>query len=82
MFYLVNKENKLIRESENRMALRRIRRKSKEVAELRITEGITFKDSLKVKVIAKPIAKVEAKKVAPKKVVLKKAIVKKAIVKK
>lgn len=61
MFYLVGRKNTLVRESSSRMALRRIRRKSKNPDSLRITEGKNFADSLVKKEVKKVEAKVEAK---------------------
>lgn len=62
MFYLIDSNDKLVREHENKIALRRIRRKNPVKDSLRITEGETFKASLKN---AKEIAKaLEQKKVS------------------
>jgi hypothetical protein len=68
MFYLVDSNDKQIREHENKIALRRICRKSPMKDSLRITEGETFKRSLRnAKEIAKALEKKkEIKEKAPK----------------
>jgi len=64
-FYLVDKANVLVREHDNKMALRRIRRKQPKASSLRIIEGKSFKKALESeekKADKKPVAKVEATK--------------------
>lgn len=61
MFYLVDKKDELVRQSESRMALRRIRRKSTKPESLRIIEGDTLKKALAVKVEVKVATKKEEK---------------------
>lgn len=46
MFYLVDKQDNLVREHSDRRALRKIRRKLPKFESMRITEGETFKKSL------------------------------------
>lgn len=52
MFYLVDKSNGLVREHDNKMALRRIRRKQPKNDSLRIVEGKTLKEALKKEAVA------------------------------
>jgi hypothetical protein len=64
MFYLIDSNDKLVREHENKASLRKIRRKSPIKDSLRITEGDTLKQSLKN---AKDLSKaIEPKETAPK----------------
>jgi len=73
MFFLVDKNDSEIKRSENRMALRRAKRKMKDLS-LRIVEGATLKGALSNE------KKAVAKKVAPAKKApaVKKAVAKKA----
>ena len=68
MFYLVTKKNESLREHEDKMALRRIKRKQEKPDTLRIIEGKSLKKALEreakaeVKEVA-PVAKKKAKRV-------------------
>lgn len=72
MFFLSNREGEMIRQHENKMALRRIRRKTKGGDKLIISEGDSFKKSLRA------LAKAEAKAEAPAKTAKKSKKVKEA----
>lgn len=86
MFFLINKKNEEIRRSENRMALRRAKRKLPKSDSLRILEGNTVAQALKAeeKALKAEATKKEAAKVkvAAKKVIKKVAEKKSATAKK
>ena len=46
MFYIVDQNNELVRQGEKKNSLRRIRRKSPNIKDLRIIEGSTVKKAL------------------------------------
>lgn len=70
MFFLINKKNEEIRRSENRMALRRAKRKMPKADSLRLVEGDNLSKALKAeeRSIKEAATKKEAEKKAPKKV--------------
>ncbi len=64
MFYIVDQNNELVRQGEKKNSLRRIRRKSPNIKDLRIIEGSTVKKALEneAKAEEKPTEKLVSKK--------------------